>query len=345
MLYNLPIESLEERYSAQWNIGFPGEYNRLGVRFTTVYPGGLGGDAANTITRGQFLDVVRTNEFKSLQMAQMMWYFDRANVQDNDVIFLHDLWNPCLEMLFYVRNGLGINFKIAGMLHAGTYDPHDFLTQRGMAQWAAPIEAAWLSEVDLVFVATQYHRDLLLSSRAVPADHIVVSGFPLFQRPHVIPPSDKENIVVFPHRLAPEKGIDVFDELKTALWARLPGWKFVRTKDACKNKKEYYDLLWRSKVAVSCALQETWGIAQQEALFHRCIPVVPYRLSYKELYPRLYQYETTALAAEKLVYFAENYDWMVRDTPFLDTVDICYQKSRMAVPTMIYTMRERGWHA
>ena len=45
-----------------------------------------------------------------------------------------------LEMLAYVRDGLGLKFKIVGILHAGTYDPHDFLTQKGMASWGRPLE-------------------------------------------------------------------------------------------------------------------------------------------------------------------------------------------------------------
>ena len=38
------------------------------------------------------------------------------------------------------------------------------------------------------------------------------------------------------------------------------------------------------------ALQETWGIAMIESVLSGCIPIVPDRLSYSELYPALFKY-------------------------------------------------------
>lgn len=340
MLYNLPIESLEERYSAHWNREFPKAFSVLHVPFVTIHPD-IG---ATEIRHGQFLDVLRTNEFKARQLADLITFFDQGLVAENDVILFADLWNPCLEMLFYIRDGLKIDFKIAGMLHAGTYDPNDFLTQQGMGRWAARVETVWWSEVNAVFVATNYHKNLLLQTRALANPRIVqVTGFPLFETPNFPPISEKQNIIVFPHRLAPEKNPEDFKILKKLCTQRLPGWQFIRTKDVCHNKQEYFDLLKKSKIAVSCASQETWGIAQQEALFRGCIPVIPNRLSYPEMYHALYRYETLEQAAEMIVHFAQNYDWMVADTPFRDTVTQCHARSQAAVPNMIHNMREQRW--
>lgn len=342
-VFNLPIENLEERYSSQWNIGFPKEFEALHVPYVTVYPDSY---EDGWIKNGQFLDVVQTNIFKSLQMAQLLHHINLGEIKDGDVLFFHDLWNPCLEMLFYVRDGLGVDFKIAGLLHAGTYDPCDFLTQKGMGRWAALIEKAWCTEVDAIFMATQAHHDLLLNSGRVsqPPNKIYISGFPLFQQPEDVPLEEKKNIVVFPHRLAPEKGTLDFDLLKAACSPHLPGWEFIRTKDVCQNKQEYYSLLRRSKIAVSCALQETWGIAQQEALFHGCLPVVPSRLSYKEMYHQRYQYQTLEQARNKIIHFAKNYDWLVKEFAFLNTVNRCAIRSDQAITNMVMIMRQQEWH-
>ena len=341
MFYNVPIESLEERYSAAWNIGFPQEFQRLDVKYETIYP--TLSEGADKITRGQFLDVVRTNGFKALQLAMLMQKFDRNEIKDGDVIFLHDLWFPGLEMLFYVRDGLGLKFKIAGMLHAGTYDPYDFLTQKGMGKWAHSIETSWWSEVDAVFVATEFHKQLLLSHRALDRSSTVhVTGFPLFHTPQSFN-TERKNIVVFPHRLAPEKAPEQFEVLERLCARRMPGWQFIRTKDICKTKQEYYDLLCQSKVAVSCARQETWGIAQQEAMFQGCIPVVPNRLSYVEMYGGSFRYESLTEAAAMIKYFGEEWARVVVGTEFTRTAARCNEKQATAVTKMVELMQKYGW--
>ena len=51
-------------------------------------------------------------------------------------------------------------------------------------------------------------------------------------------------------------------------------------------------LLKRAKVVVSYALQENFGYAIQEATYLGCIPVLPNRLVYPELYGKLHLYNT-----------------------------------------------------
>lgn len=306
MLINVPIEELEERYSKQWNKWFVREFKRLKVSFTTVYPKPL----RRFIKHGEFLDAIGTNYFKAQQLAMLCKMFDKGKVKNGDIIFLHDLWFPGLEMLFYMRDALGINVKIGGMLHAGSYDPNDFLYRKQMDSWGRSIEEGWFNEVDFIFAATKYHRDMLLKNRSgVTGKNIFVTPFPLFwedieseygynilfsfpfiyaERQEI----EKENIVVFPHRLAPEKQPQLFSRLTHELKEQYPDWQFVKTKDVCKTKADYYKLLFKSKIAVAHALQETWGIAQQEAVLAGCVPVVPNRLSYLEMYSQEFQYET-----------------------------------------------------
>lgn len=340
MLYNLPIESLEERYSATWNREFPKAFQKLAVPVITLHPDL--GEEENKILVGQFLDVIKTNEFKAKQLSELMCYFNENLVCTNDVVFVQDGWFPGLEMLFYIRDGLGLNFKIAVMLHAGTYDPHDFLTQKRMDRWAAGIETAWWSEVDAVFVATEFHQMLLTKYRNINPEKVYITGFPLFDD-SLYTVTKKENIVVFPHRLAPEKNPQDFDYLTRLCSSRMSGWRFIKSKEVCKTKKEYYDLLQRSKIAVSCADQETWGIAQQEALFRGCIPVVPNRLSYCELYDSFFRYDNLAEAADKIIGFSGVTEVVHNGSAFRATVNRCYQKSESAIPNMIKIMRDKGW--
>ncbi len=307
-LLNVPIESLEERYSAQWNKWFPEQLDKLGIDYQTVVVEEVM-EGPRTIKVGEFLDALGTHWYKSRQMAEIVDYIYIGRVTDETIIFFHDLWFPGIEALFYIRDALGLRFKIAGVMHAGTYDPADWTAQHGMYRWAEGIERAWCSEVDYIFVGSVFHKNLLCSRRGVDRGKVHVTGLPI-RVPKDVPDiasqewlaflRGKENIVVFPHRLAPEKRPEVFDEVAVHIMGYekrdeyRDSWKFFRTKDRCNTKAEYYYMLRRAKIAVSCAQQETFGIAQQEAMLSGCIPLCPDRLAYPEYYSKKFLYPGSA---------------------------------------------------
>ncbi len=336
ILYLVPIESLEERYSAQWNKWWPEQLRRLGVQHESIYPKVR---MSGAIQQGQFLDAIETNFFKAAQLQDIMRLFHEGKVKDNDVFLLEDLWFPGLEMLFYVRDALGIKFKIVGCLHAGTYDEWDFLAQKGMGRWAIGIEDSWFDEVDGIFVATKFHKELLCLHRSPERRKVHITGFPMYDQLGWIL-SEKQNIVVFPHRLAPEKDYESFCALENMVKDQLPNWRFVSTKKACRSKEEYYALLSIAKIAVSCAQQETWGIAQQEALFSGCVPIVPDRLSYVEMYGGQFRYTGLKEAASMLLHFAAHYKETVQGEAFEQTTIGCRQRNEKAIPSMVRIMRE-----
>ena len=287
MLYNIPIESLEERYSKQWNKWFPEQFDKYGIRYTNIYPNPL----REEIKDGAFLDVVSTNHFKAQQLQEICYLFHHNLVKNGDIFFFHDLWFPGIEMLAYIRDGLKIDFKIYGIMHAGTWDDYDFLHRVGMTKWAYNLEKSWFVFIDGVFVATDFHKRLIYQRRSVNADKLYRTWLPIYPDDFMMNKRvEKEKIIVFPHRLDPEKRPEEFDHIKDIMRGHWFEWKFLKTKEECKNKTEYYDLLSRSKIALSFSSQETWGIAMQEAVFAGCIPVVPNRLSYKEIYPEAFRY-------------------------------------------------------
>lgn len=279
-ILNIPIEPLEERYSIQWDTWFKDAFEQTKFETITIY----GDNATGKIVSGSFLDVVNTNEYKTSQLLKILEYLKGYDGKEPLVLFFHDLWFPGLVNIAYVADGMGFdNLYITGCLHAGSYDEYDFLNKKGMTPWAQYFEKMIFKVVDFVFVATEFHRKLILKKIGT-ADprQVIVTGFPfkVFPEPEQIVP--KENIVVFPHRLDSEKQPDMFDRVAKA--ARRTGWKFIKSKEVCKTKAEYYQLLAKSKIAISCALQETWGIAMQEAVMYGCLPLVPNRLSYVEMY-------------------------------------------------------------
>jgi len=269
MLINIPIESLEERYSQQWNSWFPEEFTKHDFPFITIHPTPL----TNKIERGSFLDVAATNYFKATQNAVIASMFYKDEITDGDVLFFHDIWHPGLEAAAYMRDGLNRDVKICGCIFAGTYDPYDFTFKRGMGYWGKDLENSWFKILDKIFVATEFHKRLILEHREVPNRT-----------------APKENIVVFPHRLDSEKNPHLFNELETSSRMKGTDYKFIKTKEVCHNKREYYDLLQKSKIAVSFAEQETFGFAMIEAVFADCLVLVPDALAYAELYESVFKY-------------------------------------------------------
>ena len=298
----VPIEPIESRYSTQWNDWFQCYFISQSMCYLIVNadPSLAGGK----INQGQFLDVIGTNHYKAPQLQSLCNLIHNGHITDGDVIFFEDYWFPGIEMLFYIRDGAGIDFKITGMLHAGTWDKYDFLSKQHMGLWARGIEFAWLKQADALFVATHFHKALIEKYFAVPFDNIRITGFPIYssisshsatRAGFKVNRFDSvldivKNTIVFPHRLAPEKNPDRFDHFIQQL---SKDFKQIKTasEGGMKSKESYYDLLGISSFALSFANQETWGIAMQEAVLCGCIPIVPNRLSYIELYPNIFRYK------------------------------------------------------
>ena len=75
-------------------------------------------------TTGAFLNFSGTNYWKSEQpqkIASLM--FAEGKVNDGDYFLYTDAWNPTVIQLKYMAELLGVNIKIGGMWHAGSYDP------------------------------------------------------------------------------------------------------------------------------------------------------------------------------------------------------------------------------
>lgn len=285
----VPIEPLTERYSAQYLEWFPREFKKAGIECLTIAPRTI----YDKIRDGSFLDVCGTNYYKAVQIKSLCEMAFHGEITDDDVIFLGDMWMPGLESISYIRDALKIKFKIVGMLYAGTYDPYDFLTKNGMGHWGKPLEESWFKIVDKIFMATNFHKRLVMQTREIDPKKLVVTGHPICLD-WDDEECEKENIVVFPHRLDSEKNPDMFDMLEDHIQRNLGdhNWLFYKTKEVTKTKQEYYNLLRRAKISVSFADQETYGFAMVESIMSGCLPIVPDRLSYTEMYNPVFTYSS-----------------------------------------------------
>jgi len=89
----------------------------------------------------------------------------------------------------------------------------------------------------------------------------------------------KRDLILFPHRIAPEKQVEIFRDLRT----HLPQYEFVICQEQQLTKNEYHNLLGEAKLVFSANLQETLGISWYEGALVDAIPMVPDRLSYSKM--------------------------------------------------------------
>ncbi len=285
MIINIPIEPIPIRYSVDWNNWFVDYFNENKVEYYSIH----GKELTKGIENGRFLDCIGTNYYKSSQLMEIMHGMYTGVIEKGSVLFFHDLWFPGIEQVKYTSDAMNLDIKIMGCLHAGAYDPNDMLYQKGMGSWAIHFEHMLFALADKVFVATNFHRDLILKSRSLDPKKIKVTGFPFIPRKTKI--RGKKNQIVFPHRKDTEKNPHMFESLKTSMKRELPGWTWLYTADL-NDKDQYYKTLEESKIAISFSDQETWGIAVQECVISGCVTLVPNKLSYKEMFLPLFKYDT-----------------------------------------------------
>jgi hypothetical protein len=118
---------------------------------------------------------------------------------------------------------------------------------------------------------------------------IVRTGWPMEYLKDILVPyknMPKRDLILFPHRIAPEKQVEIFRDLKHYL----PQYEFVVCQDQQLTKNEYHNLLGEAKLVFSANLQETLGISCYEGAIVDAIPMVPNRLSYTEMYFDTFKY-------------------------------------------------------
>jgi len=188
---------------------------------------------------------------------------------------------------------LGIPVVTHGLWHAGSYDPQDFLGRLvGDKPWVRNAEKSFFHAFDHNYFATDFHIDmfgknLFDTNLGTMYDYktsgkIVRTGWPMEYMQDTLlmyKNMPKRDLILFPHRIAPEKQVEIFRDLKE----HLPQYEFVICQDQQLTKNEYHNLLGEAKLVFSANLQETLGISWYEGAIVDAIPMVPDRLSYSEM--------------------------------------------------------------
>ncbi len=291
MIYLVDLEYVETRYTAQWKTEFPQQLANETGQDITVIEGPE--DIAACTTPGAFLNFAGTNIYKSEQVKLLAEYFNNNQITNGDHFVFADAWHPGILNLKYMLDLFQIDATIHGLWHAGSYDPQDFLGRLiGDEPWVRHTELALFHSIDKNYFASQFHIELFVNTfgkEVAIEDKIVRTGWPMeYMTNHIQHSTVKEDIILFPHRNAPEKQLNIFLDLEKAL----PQYKFINCNDYNLSKQDYNKLLEQSKMVFSANLQETLGISCYEILVAGGMPLVPNRLSYVEMYDDTFKYPT-----------------------------------------------------
>jgi hypothetical protein len=289
-IFLVDLEAVETRYTGEWKTHLPALLRKEGHNVQIISGPE---DIPKATTPGAFLNFGGTNIYKSSQVEQMGRLFCSGSVHPGDHFIFTDAWHPGIINLKYMSELLQIPVTIHALWHAGSYDPQDFLGRLiGDAPWVRHAEKSFYSAIDHNYFATEFHIELFCKNllgyensdivRQFAPNKIVRTGWPM---EYMVDTLDmyknmpKRNLILFPHRVAPEKQVEIFRDLKE----HLPQYEFVVCQDQQLTKNEYHNLLGEAKLVFSANLQETLGISWYEGAIVDAIPMVPDRLSYSEM--------------------------------------------------------------
>jgi hypothetical protein len=286
-VFLIDLESVETRYTGQWKTHVPALLKKAGHN-VQIISGPT--DIPSATTPGAFLNFGGTNIYKANQVEQMGRLFCDGAVRPGDHFIFTDAWHPGVINLKYMAGLLGIPIIIHGLWHAGSYDPQDFLGRLvGDKPWVRHAEKSFFYSFDYNYFATDFHIEMFKENLfawdpniTYEQDRIVRTGWPMEYMPDTLlmyKNMPKRDLILFPHRIAPEKQVEIFRDLKE----HLPQYEFVVCQDQQLTKNEYHNLLGEAKMVFSANLQETLGISWYEGAIVDAIPLVPDRLSYSEM--------------------------------------------------------------
>jgi len=295
-VFLIDLEAVETRYTGQWKTHVPALLRKEGHNVQVISGPE---DIPSATTPGAFLNFGGTNIYKARQVEIMGRLFCDGAVRPGDHFIFTDAWHPGIINLKYMAELLDIPVTTHGLWHAGSYDPQDFLGRLvGDKPWVRHAEKSFYYAFDHNYFATTFHIEMFgknllgkggYDPEANVTGKVVRTGWPMeYMQDTLLPYKNmpKRDLILFPHRIAPEKQVDIFRDLAE----HLPQYEFVVCQDQQLTKNEYHKLLGEAKIVFSANLQETLGISCYEGAVVDAIPMVPDRLSYSEMYLDTFKY-------------------------------------------------------
>ena len=248
---------------------------------------------------GELLD---DNQYVLGQSALLQDLISYPNL--SKLLFI-DFFNPGLDLIRYFHQQQNTYCQYGSLLHGGSFLSDDLYSW----PWLQGFERAWATLYDTIYAPSSF------LAKATPqwvSEKIKVFpwGMDIYNKVANEHIDHKSIDVIFPHRLASDKGIDDLITIITSL----PDVSFAITtsqtqsviKDSpyfsqlsehrnvqficAQSSTEHLQTLQKSRLVLSCAKQENFGYAIMKAILAGCIPIAPKRLCYPEFLPQAFLY-------------------------------------------------------
>jgi glycosyltransferase involved in cell wall biosynthesis len=350
-VFLVDLEAVETRYTGQWKAHVPNLLRKAGHEVHVISGPS---DIPSATTPGAFLNFGGTNIYKANQVEQLGRLFCSGAVKAGDHFIFTDAWHPGIINLKYMSELLGIPVTTHGLWHAGSYDPQDFLGRLvGDKPWVRHAEKSFFHAFDHNYFATNFHIEMFVTNlfNDYPSENpwleedlkdiiagedprFVRTGWPMEYMTDTLlmyKNMPKRDLILFPHRIAPEKQVEIFRDLKQYL----PQYEFVVCQDQQLSKNEYHNLLGEAKLVFSANLQETLGISWYEGAVVDAIPMVPDRLSYSEMAFDTFKYPS-AWTESYSAYEAHRPDICNKIIQYMN----CYEKFLPSLNKQVYELKE-----
>lgn len=236
------------------------------------------------------------------------------------ILFL-DFFNPGFDLIRYFHQQEQKHCHYGALLHGGSFLDADLYAW----PWLQPFERAWAETYDVIYVPSHF------LAQSVPSWLVrKVKEFPWGMGIyHTLSPfySGKKQIdIIFPHRLAPDKGVNdlisiITDMPHVRLTVSVPqpegtlknnpffhqlqhfeNVKFIYAQSA----EEHLETLRQAHIVISCAKQENFGYSMMKAIVAGCIPIAPNRLCYPEFIPSHFLYNDLHHAKHLIKHYLDN---------------------------------------
>lgn len=264
---------------------------------------------------------------------------DAENIQkikSGDTVIFLDFWNPFIQNVFIHCKLNKINAKLIGWFHGSTFLESDLLTKilEDYLNKIRAMEISWFEALDQIWCASDYF------TLGVPEKYkhkIIKVPEPFIAKDFGIERTDSSKLIdiIYPFRLDSDKiDIDILIEVIASMIIKYnfcdilittpsevpEDYKFLTEYPGVRFKEhitgnEHLETLSEAKVIFSTAMQEGWGYTVLKAVASGCIPLLPNRAVYPELYAPKYIYDSATEAFMKMESFLANYPENVLEKP------------------------------
>jgi len=232
-------------------------------------------------TDNSFSNVEKAIEFEQHQINEFL----KLELKNDDILFLADISFPGFFSNVLHHKQIKNAFAFC---HGTSKNSWDYFQPVRDSKWL--VETGHSKLFKKVFVATQYHKDKL-KWKKVEVIGVPKPPFKMFKS------GKKEYNIISVCRNSIQKRTKSIEKEVESEFGKLT------YKNDFNTWSDYYKFLSKSKILLITSKEDTFNYSVLEAVKNGCIPICPNKLSFPELLPRKYLYDTKKELFEKIDYY------------------------------------------